>query len=521
MSSVLISTIKGNITVKIREPVLISDLLIQSGIGINMPCGGKGICLKCKVRAEGKLSRLTAKEKEIFSSKELAEGFRLACMTYVSGDARIRLNSEILKQRIVSAGRMPDFEKNPSGKKFGIAFDIGTTTVAGYLYDLRSFNLIGERCAENPQRIFGADVLTRVGRALENGANALSQSITACLEKLAGEMCAAVKIPESEIDSAVITGNTAMLSLLTCTDVTGLSRAPFKAASLFGCSGKNIGFSIPSLPAADIYFPRCQSAFAGADIGCAVLSSGMTDKTENSLLLDIGTNGETALWCRGKLTCCSAAAGPVFEGAGIKCGMTAVPGAIDHVFIDEKKIGFTTVEKVHAKGICGSGIIDAAAVLVSCGIIDKTGAFVKGNRRFADNMCKVNGEPAFRFQDTGVVITQKDIREIQLAKSALNAGIMALMHEAGIGPDEIGVFYVAGGFGNYINADSAAAIGLFPAQLKNKTSVLGNAAGAGACMLLLNKELRDKQRRTADSAETYDLSVSGCFMEYYINGMTF
>jgi uncharacterized 2Fe-2S/4Fe-4S cluster protein (DUF4445 family) len=517
MFNVKIVLRQQTIKVSLNGPVRLSKLLRENGIPFDMPCGGKGRCRKCKVKAYGSFSKLTQAERSVLSDKEIADGLRFACMTDVTGDAEISIIDYAENQKIVSKGLLPAFSKKPIGKKIGVAVDIGTTTVAAYLYELKTHNLLASSFAANPQKLFGADVISRIENAMAGDADRLSQCIVGCVEKLSKEMCQKSGVAVSDVDAIVITGNTAMLYLLTRNDVECLSRAPFIASTLFG----SYGFSFSSFPDAAVYLPRCISAYVGADITMGVLSSGMTDSDDCSLLVDIGTNGEMALQYSGKLLCCSTAAGPAFEGVGIYMGMNASKGAIDHVFMQEGKIRCSTVDNATACGICGSGIIDAVAVLLENGIIDKTGAFMTEGNDFTASVVPIDGEPAYRFDNSDVVITQKDIREIQLAKSAICAGLKTLLNNVGVEPDAVEKFYLAGGFGSFINTDSAAAIGLFPAKLKKKAVVLGNAAGMGACMALLSSDMLDKSVKIAERARTVELSTSRFFMDSYIDGMMF
>ena len=227
------------------------------------------------------------------------------------------------------------------------------------------------------------------------------------------------------------------------------------------------------------------------------------------LMTDIGTNGEMALYKDGKLLCCATAAGPAFEGAGLSCGMPAAPGAIRTVELSDNQVTYTTVGDRPAVGICGSGILDALRVMLEQETIDDTGYL------------ETEDEESYTIGDSTVAITQKDVRQIQLAKSAICAGLLTLMQESGITADEVARFHVAGGFGSSINYDSAAAIGLFPAALTRKTHFIGNGALGGAAMLLMNRELRTISERMAQEACELSLSASPVFMDAYVDCMSF
>lgn len=350
-----------------------------------------------------------------------------------------------------------------------VAIDIGTTTVVCE-YDGCTL------AAMNPQCIIAPDVIGRIDYSINGGKEVLQNLISACLKSLCK------KIPEK----AVITGNTAMLYMLLGKDVNSLARAPFMAKSLFGeyING--------------IYFPRCISAFAGADLTCAVFYSGMCDKSETSLLLDIGTNGEIALWHEGRLYVTSCAAGPVFEGAGIECGMMASGGAIDKVFTANGRIFASVIGNKKPEGICGSGVIDAVATLIDLGEI-------------SNNKTVIDGD---------VYITQDDIQKLMYAKAAIAAGIEVLLESAGVAPKDIATLYIAGGFGSHINLTSAAKIGLIPECLVNRTKVLGNAALGGA-KLLYCKDNIEKSEKIAKSAVSINLGGNENFNKKFIDNLHF
>ncbi|MEG1442547.1 MAG: ASKHA domain-containing protein, partial [Oscillospiraceae bacterium] len=252
------------------------------------------------------------------------------------------------------------------------------------------------------------------------------------------------------------------------------------------------------------YLPRCISAYVGGDITTAILASGMLN-TKTSFLVDIGTNGEMALWHNGELVCCSTAAGPAFEGAGISMGTLAISGAINKVYIDEDKIKYTTIDNEKPIGICGTGLIDAIACMVSSGILEESGYL----------------EESFKIGDSGISISSSDVREVQLAKSAIRAGIDTLLDSCKISYDDIENFYIAGGFGSYIDKNSAAEIGLIPTEILDKVKIMGNGAGSGAIMILLSNANLSESERIAKMAQTIELSNSPIFMEKYIDAMMF
>lgn len=480
------------------ERVLLSDALSAAGLPQDRPCGGRGVCGKCTVRAEGALSPVTDNERRALSEEQLAAGLRLACLTYATGTTLIYYSIEKRDMQGVTQGFLTKFSISPlrGSKGCGLAVDVGTTTVAAYLYRLSDGVLLGSLCRKNPQRAHGADVISRVDYGMHGGLEELQCEILDCIDAMQKELCAAAAVPAPVC--RVITGNTAMLHLLTATDPSPLAAAPFIIRRAFG----------EWTDQSTTYLPRCISAFVGADITCALLSSGIClDESRTVLLMDIGTNGEMALWHGGKLLCCSTAAGPALEGAGISCGAMAVTGAISRVDV---KDGEMVCELIGGKdatpiGLCGTGLIDAVAALLRLELLDETG--------YLEEDVDIGG--------SGCVLTGADIRQLQLAKSAIRAGLETLLHVAGIGYDDLDELALAGGFGSYLHPESCADIGLIPHELVGKIRVLGNAAGSGASMILLSGEELARSEQIAANAETVDLSTNPVFMEKYVDYMYF
>ena len=483
------------------KPVLLSDYIRSEKGHFDMPCGGQGTCKKCRVKVSGSLSELTDIEKKSLTADEISSGIRLACQTYVTGDAVIDYNSNESNFQGITFGNLPDFELKPvlsHGK--GAAVDIGTTTVALYIYDFEKKSVIAKYSEANEQRKYGADIISRIEYSNNNGFEKLTETIRNQIDGMIKKYC-------DNIAYTVITGNTTMLHFYCGLDPKGIAVSPFIPQSLFGNSesGK--------------YFPHCISSYVGADITCAVLASGMTKSNLNSLLIDIGTNGEMALWHNDRIYCCSTAAGPAFEGAGISSGMPGCDGAIDKVFIKDGKIAYTVIGNKSPEGICGSGIIDATAVMIENGIIDETGVICEEDHAFTDCIGEDDDGLTVKIGDSGISLTQKDIRQIQLAKSAICAGIYTLMSECGL--TDIDVLYLAGGFGSFINKESAGTIGLFPKSFTDKVKVIGNGAGMGALMHLMNKDVPKEEQKLVENAAVCELSTNPVFMDKYIECMMF
>lgn len=463
--------------------VLLDELLKRAGFDIAKPCGGRGSCGKCAVQLEGAVSSPNAAEEKA--------GCRLSCQAVILGDATVVL-PEAAKNEIIETGiGKLSVQLNPMEGRTGAAVDIGTTTVAVRVYDLASGECTGTAAMRNPQGSVAADVMGRIGSAMAGELPRLQQQITECIGTLVKEAGC------QKADAYLITGNTTMLYLLTGRDPEPLSHAPFKADTLFGNEAALFG--------AKAYLPPCMNAFVGADITCAVLSSGMCESESTSLLCDIGTNGEIALWKDGKLYVSSTAAGPAFEGAGISCGCGSIEGAIDKVQVVDGRIEAHTIGEKKAVGVCGSGLIDAVAAGLATEAIDETGALEDDDLLLAD----------------GIALQPGDIRAVQLAKAAIAAGIATLTETAGASVDEIETLYIAGGFGSHLDVRSAAAIGLIPEELKDKVKVLGNAALSGAVQTLLDVSCVEKLQHIAELSVHVDLGGNPLFNENYIEMMMF
>ena len=474
----------------------LSDILSDAGLVAPHPCGGHGKCGKCAVRVIGEVSPMSETEREALQSARYPTdgSYRLSCQAEAIGNLVLYYNTTDASLQGVVKGFCKEFSIDPPrrGNGIGMAVDIGTTTVAAYLYDLADGKRLGEICVENPQKTHGADVISRVGYALSGGGEQLKKEIVDCVEALGRELSqrAGVQPPQT----IVAVGNTAMLHFLTGTDVSPLAAAPFILKRTFGeWEGER-------------YYPPCISAYVGADMTAAILASGICERPDKtSLLIDVGTNGEMALFHGGELSTCSTAAGPAFEGAGISCGSLAVPGAVSDVKAVDGHIVCQTIQGLPAVGLCGTGLIDAAAVLLQLGLLEDSGYM----------------ETDAVLGDSGLVLTRSDIRQLQLAKAAIRAGIDTLLSDRGLSYDHVDVLYLAGGFGSYLHPESCAAIGMIPQELIGKIEVLGNAAGQGASMMLLSREEMSRAEEIARRASTLELSSSAVFMEKYVDGMLF
>jgi len=478
--------------VEFTAPAKLDDILQKNNISHRHPCGGRGVCGKCSVALVGCVSEPDSMEQQA--------GVRLSCRAVLLGDAEVWFGEERAMVQIETSGEEKDFDVvHPMAGEIGAAVDIGTTTLALKLFDLKSGKCIGQSSRENPQRMVSADVMGRIQASMEGKGEQLQKQIADALEQMLGEASrmAGNVSEEISVDAQVMVGNTTMFYLLTGRNTESLAFAPFQADDLFGRMDRVNG--------RQTYFPPCMNAFVGADITAAVLASGMCEKDEIALLCDIGTNGEIALWKDGILYVSSTAAGPAFEGAGISCGCGSIPGAIDRVWVENGQIRIHTIGDTDPVGICGSGLLDAIAAYLELEEIDETGAMEKDELLLGKN----------------VAILPKDVRAVQLAKAAIAAGIETMFTEAGITADDVQNLYIAGGFGSHLNIDSTVRIGLIPEELKGRVKVLGNAALTGAVHMLLDQDSLEKVRVIAARSSHVNLGGNKVFNEWFVEKMMF
>ena len=461
---------------------LLSDVLLRAGVHTAQPCGGRGICGKCLVRGEGGIRKL----------KEAPEGYYLACKSVVEGDAKVWFGEE--KTKIVSSSIFA-FDETNKENGLALAVDIGTTTIAAYLIDLTNGETMLVETALNPQRAHGADVISRISFALEDGnTDILKNEIQTALDNMERSLLSRADRKSEEIIRRVLVGNTAMTHMACGYSVLGISKAPF--------SPKYYGAHMVPWNGSDALIGGCISGYVGSDTISALLACGLDKREECALMIDIGTNGEIALVKDGEILTCSCAAGPAFEGAHIACGTGAVNGAINTARIDNGKMSFTTIGDKEPIGICGSGLIDLVAELFENEEITPAG------RMAQDYPLTEN-----------VYLARGDVREVQLAKAAIAAGIRILMNEMHAEYDDIDKVYLAGGFGSFINIENACKIGMLPEELKERIVPVGNAAGAGAGMMAMSAEMRKRSEDIRMNARYVELAAHEDFPDLFAENL--
>lgn len=482
-------TVNNKISLSFTEELCLSEILSRCGLLISVPCGGQGVCGKCKVIAQGSLSPLTETERNHLTQQEIAQGFRLACVARATGD--VSITAEEIPQ-VVEIDFSLEHCNISHDFTDGLVIDIGTTTIAAVLYrNKKPSKVITE---VNYQTSYGADVITRI--AAERNHSGVLYSL---LQHQIENMIAACNYPKN----TVIVANTVMLHFLTGQNVLPLGEAPYQTADLFGKTYPLFGTTC--------YLAPCISAFVGGDITAGILASRMTEKEESAMLVDLGTNGEIAYYNKNKLFTASTAAGPAFEGAGIFMGMPAKAGAINSVSLTNGTITYTTVGNTKPKGICGSGIIDALAVMKQTGVLEESGTFLEEHP-----LCSLDfhGRPCFRIPGTEVILTREDIRALQLAKGAIHAGMLTLAKQ-------VDTLYLSGGFGSKIKIENAEYIGLLPKHFAKTTVALGNTALCGGVLALFSKEERRKLSEIAAMSQSVLFHQNPDFTDRYIEAMLF
>jgi uncharacterized 2Fe-2S/4Fe-4S cluster protein (DUF4445 family) len=467
----------------------LADILAEQGV--EFPCGGSDLCGGCRVRViEGELAAGIG-DQFVFTEEELAQGWRLACRARAETPLKLEVGQWVTPV-LIDATRLEG-----SGRAgLGVAVDVGTTTIAAQLLDLASGEVLGVRTALNPQCAHGADVMSRVLFALS------SADLTPLIRNAIGQMTAELAGERApEVREVVLVGNTVMHHLFAGLDVGPLSHAPFvpQDDGEQHFTPEQLDWPLP--PGCRIRFLPCLGGFVGSDILAGIVAVNLGDSDRLKALIDLGTNGEIALGNRDRILCASTAAGPAFEAASIRMGMRAATGAISHVFLRDGVLECQVIGSVPARGICGSGLVDAVAAGLDMGVVLPGGGFPQGRREFL-----INGP---------VALTQADIRELQLAKAAIASGMRLLLQHWGARHDDIEAVHLAGAFGNYVRFESAIRIGLLEIA-PCKIAAAGNTALRGAKKLLLSPALQPET-----PVEHVPLAFEPRFQDLFIQCLSF
>lgn len=498
------------------------ESMLRAGVFIQSPCGGTGRCGKCKVRvlkgdvkAEG--------EQAFLSEEEMRAGIHLACKTFPLEECVISLDAKEGYEAVAEYAVTGEDKANPapfaagdaeeSSRGLGIAIDIGTTTIALQLLAAGKGEPLFSCTVQNHQSAYGADVISRIQAANAGKGDELRRAVVKDLQEGIRMLLAGGKRQKEHIREMVIAGNTTMVHLLMGYSCETLGTAPFTAVTLDGI-GMDAGEILEDegfRGCAAKIFPGI-SVYVGGDIVSGLLCCGFEKRVRPSLFIDLGTNGEVAIGNQERILAASTAAGPAFEGGNISCGMGSVPGAICHVRLKDKRIDeLKTIGDESPCGLCGTGVIEMTAELLREGLLDETGLLDEDF--FEKGFCVSEGPRG------AVTFTQKDVREVQLAKAAIRAGVETLMEAYGAGPEDLEHVYVAGGFGYRMDLKKAVFIGLLPEALKDKVKAVGNSSLGGAARCLREKDgLKTAENIRRVSAEV-SLAASRKFQQAYVESM--
>ena len=501
------------------------EMLQEKNEYISAPCNGNGICGKCIVRYKSGATEPTKQDREFLSEKQLEQGYRLACQSYPTEEYKVEIPEleetiEVLSQwenqrteEILKNTAEGTAEKTENAL-YGICIDIGTTTLAALLVNLETEADCQTAVSVNHQRAYGSDVLSRISASNSGKKWEIQRCIRQDLQKLIRELLQKEKITEQQIKRIVIAGNTTMCHLLRGFSCETLGVAPFLPVDLSWMEGSAADFlGMKELDTKVVILPGI-SAFVGADIMAGIAKMNMHRSEGYHLLLDIGTNGEMVLGNCRHMYVTSTSAGPAFEGGNISCGMASIPGVISHVFMEETgKAGFQVIGETDGENkkqqASGTGMIDLVYELREHQMIDEHGTY-------SDLYFDTGYELAEK-----VKFTQNDIRELQMAKAAIRAGVDILVKKAGIAFDEVDNCYLAGGFGTKIDIKKAAGIGLIPKELEMKTIPAGNTVLAGTKEVLLSRISKEELEKIQTMADVINLAEENDFEELYLSYMDF
>ncbi len=490
-------------------------LRVHGFTDVHAPCGGNATCKQCEVIIRGEYRNIS--ECEV---KTAYDSPVLCCCNSPASDCEITL-SVSKKMEVLTKGAN---DIKPCGEGLGVAVDIGTTTVAVYLYDLETGKRLEVESDRNAQRSFGADVISRIQVSAEDGGleklrdavrNQISSSIDLCCQR-AGRK-------REEITRISIAANTVMEHILMDLSPVTIGVAPFKTLSLFGETTVASDIFYGLAPDAELYLAPALAAYVGGDITAGLLASGAWISDKPCLFIDIGTNGEMGIGDRNGYLCCATAAGPAFEGAEIECGTDASEGAISEVVFKDGKFSIDVLGDVEANGICGSGLVDAVYSMLKSGVIEENGRMIDAcdaKSNLAECLQPDKNNKKRFFLSEKVFVSANDVRQIQMAKASIRAGIETLMHEKKLTYKDIKHVIIAGGFGAHMDTRSGCGIGLLPPDFLQKTYHAGNTAGGGAA-ITLDRDARITLRNITDKCEYIELSGNDYFMEKYIECMIF
>jgi uncharacterized 2Fe-2S/4Fe-4S cluster protein (DUF4445 family) len=528
--------VKENISVAVERGTTALEAARRAGIALESPCNATGVCGKCKVTIAGQETlacQYPVEEDTSIEVRDYAEDNRSLRILTEGGGFAFEHKPFITKQFLGGktlvyggAALLGEEPGDTTGSVYGLAVDIGTTTLVAALVDLRSGKTLALESALNPQAAYAQDVLGRIRFAANDGGlQTLHNAFAEALETMIRALTEAAGAAREHIYEAVYSGNTTMLHLACAVDPAPLGQYPY-TPNLSGGEHRSAA-KLRIAPFGLIWLPPIISAYVGADIVSGILASRLDEKKGATIFIDIGTNGEIVLARDGSLAASSTAAGPAFEGMNIRCGMRASRGAIESFVIDGGACSFEVIgggsPDGAATGICGSGLLDMAGELVRTGLVGKSGRFARpgetGNA-LSHKFRPLEGKNAFYITDT-VCLTQNDIRQIQLAKGAIRCGIEMLLASFGMDADAVDSVEIAGSFGYHLREASLLNIGLLPPSCAGKIAFVGNTSLTGGIAFLMNTDLRSAMQDLIPRIDKVDLSNDQSFERTFVKYLTF
>ncbi|UCF10892.1 MAG: DUF4445 domain-containing protein [Candidatus Bipolaricaulota bacterium] len=503
------------------------DLLRERGLPVDSTCGGEGRCGACCIRFSKAPPAPDDADRALLAPERLTEGWRLACRHAVEHETIIeRRVAAGLDQKAEDVRRSGRPQGDGSPHPLGVAVDIGTTTLAVYGYDLEARASLGAAAARNPQRGYGADVISRIAhvrRSPEDGLRELQHAVVRGINALVDDLVEGTDMTREGIRRAVVVGNPTMLHLLLGVDPRGIDVAPFRPKFSDGVRTTAAAIGLALAPETAVATLPAVSAYVGADIVAGILDQGLHEARGAALFRDVGTNGEIVLAQEGRLTACSTAAGPAFEGASITDGMTASAGAIEDVEIQGAGVRVTTIGDAPPIGLCGTGLLAAVAELRAAGGINGQGRLIDPGGGLASRIHGGSKDANFRLTDgtPPVRLSQADIREFQLAKAAMRTGIEVLLSHCRVRATDLTHVLVGGAFSRRAHPAHLIETGLLPKVDPRRVEAVGNAAGRGASAVLLEPGLLDRAAEIARGVEYLELSGDERFRSRFVDNIPF
>lgn len=501
-------------TILVKEGESLLDAFIRQEIYISAPCGGKGRCGKCGIQVLNGNTWISDEDKKIYSEEELDAGWRLSCCLYPTEELEVSV-SQSDESLFEAVGETENTEESGTEESFyHVAVDIGTTTIAMSLTGGESGKVFRTVTSVNSQRAYGADVISRIQASVDGKKEVLKNSIQKDLQDSMDKLLKETGVSGEDVGKIVIGGNTTMGHLLMGYDCDTLGVYPFTPVNIDFIKGTEGILGTDRFGKKEVILLPGISTYVGGDIVSGMYAYDFTEKEDVCMFIDLGTNGEMGIGNKEKILVTSTAAGPAFEGGNITWGMGSVPGAICSVKLEGTEAEVKTIRDEAPQGICGTGVVETAAELVREEIVDETGTL---DEDYFDD-----GFPLAKTPDgKEIVFTQKDVREIQLAKAAVRAGVETLLLRYGIKKEEVSKVYLAGGFGYKLDTEKAIAIGMIPEEWADRIVAVGNSSLSGACKYLKDENGDKTIEKLVSISEEVNLSADKEFNEFYMNEMFF